>query len=193
MSTTKLANPAEFSVIVFADFAVDFSVAGLAAADSVIPAGYTVEEVQFDLTSRATDEAVQSDKAPFGVQRAPLYLVKAHIEFVSTFPVDGDQFNFHAGGSPTSTVAAKNLAGLKGDADTDATSYADTAGRLAQLTSIGSLSLENLEKNMGKVGYYYPDEPFMQLVGINKSAIGTNGAGAMDKTHIAFIPLAYVI
>lgn len=188
---TLIVNP-DSSCLVFADHDTDFTGGAPAtAAESLIPAGLTITQVQIDLTTRATDEAVESDKADFGATRSPIYRVDAAIEFVSTFPIDGEIVEFYWGPSHASVAANGNPAGLVGVADTDAQEYSDTAGLLAQLDYIGSLTLSNEAIVSGKVGFLVPSKRYGGLIVINKSTIGTNSAAGMDETHIVFTPMTY--
>jgi hypothetical protein len=175
-----------YTQLVFAEHDDDFvGGAPATAANSLI--GSNPGNVQLDLTGMATDVFWQSAKADFGATRAPLYRCDACIEFVSTFPVDGETFDFYWAASNSATPANGNATDVTGADE----AYAETAGLLGQLTFIGSLicSLDAVVK--GHVGFIVPTLRYGSLVVGNKTAVNTGAEGDMDETHIVLTPVTY--
>ena len=175
-----------YTQLVFADHTTDFT-GGAPATASVSFIGSNPDNVQMDLTGLVTDAFWQSDKADFGATRAPLYRCDAAIEFVSTFPVDGETVDIYWAASNSATAANGNATDILGADGT----LVETDGLLAQLQYIGSLVLSNDAVCKGHVGFLVPSLRYGTLVFGNKSTITMNGAAGMDETHIVLTPVSY--
>lgn len=176
--------------ILIADHSTDFSSGTPAtAANKLEWDGSRVTNVQMDLTSlAASGGARQSAKFDFGANRAPYYRVDACIEF-ATATVDGETVAMYLGGSNNSVAASGNPAKLTGS---DA-AYTEADGLLAQLQSMGSLTLDADATGdfiiIGRVGIVVPEHQHGIIV-IENEAADAFGA-SMDETHILLTPLGW--
>lgn len=175
--------------LLYADHATDFGAAPATAANSLIIG--TPTDVQVDLTGvAASGGARQSAKsADLGDgTRGTYFRVDACLEFEAA-PSDGDSVDFYWAGSPSATAATGNPGGTTGS---DA-AYTDTAGTLAELQYIGSLTCRNNVICIGKVGAFIPEHRYGSLVIVNNADQALRStATAMDEAHVTLTPVIYV-
>ncbi len=174
------------NIFLFANHDDDFGAASATAANDLLLSGFTVTDVQMDLTSiTASTGAWQSAKADFTAARPAYYVVQACVEFAAAVGA-GDTVDFYIAPSNNSTATDGNVGNTSG---ADAT-YTDETGLLAQTDYIGSLVCDDTGVvQMGNVGIYVPKLQYGNLIMVNNADQAT--ATAADETHIVFTPLVY--
>lgn len=172
--------------LLFADHLTDFGAAPATAAKSLILAGGTPVDVQYDGTAQGAaggSPQRESAKADLGNGNAlwgEAFACYACIEH-ATAPAESETVDFYWAPSTNATAGTGNMA-LTTGADA---AYTPTAGQLSELIYIGSLVLTTAVLNVGYVGMLYPTTRWGSLVVINQSAADLfNSSGGMDETHI---------
>jgi len=146
----------------------------------------TPTEFQMDAGAlAASGSARQSAKIDFGASRAPLYQLRATVEFTAVAGV-GDTIDFYMAPSQSGTPGTGNVGSTTGvdGAFTVEDDY------LAQMTYIGSLSCDDgLVIQSGIVGVYSPLQQYGNLVMVNNADV--NVATVVDELHAVFDDVSY--
>lgn len=150
---------------------------------------------QIDCTDLAAGTARQSDQVDFGVNRDLEYVLSAAIEWEVTPEIAaGETVDFYLAFSNSGTAAVANPGGVTGS-DSAYAGYGagSLAASLKQLTSIGSMSQDNVittdqtQIDMA-IGTFTPRHRYATLVVVN-SAAAAAFFGDMVETSFVFTPL----
>lgn len=142
---------------------------------------------ELDLSSVANTAYEASAKADLGALRAPMYKVRAALEF-QVAPTAGNACYFFWGPSNSSTAAKANPGNLSGSTGAWTGYNSDAADVVSQLEFIGAMILGNTTNvQIGEVGILVPPERYGILVVLNESGQTMVADGV--EMHVVLDPI----